>query len=217
MLEHHISVPRTARYVTLGDFGPAAREVWIVCHGYGQLAARFLKRFEVLDDGHRLVIAPEGLSRFYVRNSGGQGVVGASWMTREDRLTEIEDYVAYLNALYLEVFRRVDRGAVTLSVLGFSQGTATATRWIVAGAPAADRLVLWGGLLPPEVDFRAAKRGLGTADLSVVVGDEDQSVDRALLSDQIGGLEGEGVGVRLVTYAGGHDIDEVALRDIVGA
>ena len=42
MQEHHLSVERTARYYTLGSLdGP--RDVWFVCHGYGQLAARFLK------------------------------------------------------------------------------------------------------------------------------------------------------------------------------
>ena len=38
--ELHLTVPRTARYWTLGEPGPGLRQVWIACHGYGQLAAR---------------------------------------------------------------------------------------------------------------------------------------------------------------------------------
>ena len=50
--EHHLSVARTARYYTLGE--PGATEVWFVCHGYGQLAGRFLRRFEPIADGFRV-------------------------------------------------------------------------------------------------------------------------------------------------------------------
>lgn len=58
MQEHRIAVARTARYFTLGR---AEREVWFVLHGYGQLADRFLRHFDPIDDGTRLIVAPEGL------------------------------------------------------------------------------------------------------------------------------------------------------------
>ena len=61
MEEHHINVPRTARYHTVGD-GGTARAIWIVLHGYGQLARYFLRKFEGLDAG-LLIVAPEGLTR----------------------------------------------------------------------------------------------------------------------------------------------------------
>src|SRR5437867_9781706 len=67
--EHHIGVSRTARYFTLGDSSREVGEVWFVCHGYGQLAARFLEKLRVLDDGRRYLVAPEGLSRFYLSES----------------------------------------------------------------------------------------------------------------------------------------------------
>src|SRR5690606_573220 len=35
MREHHITVPRTARYHTLGRSGPELEQLWFVCHGYG--------------------------------------------------------------------------------------------------------------------------------------------------------------------------------------
>ena len=64
MDEHHIQVSRTARYFTLGTAGPDTRQLWLVCHGYRQLARRFLRGFRGLDEGSRLIVAPEGLSRF---------------------------------------------------------------------------------------------------------------------------------------------------------
>src|SRR5919202_1046254 len=103
MREHHITVTRTARYVTLGDVHEALRQVWFVCHGYEQLPARFRQPSEDLAEGPRLIVAPEALSRFYVESGAGTRhadvPVGATWMTREDRLSEIADYVSYLDGL----------------------------------------------------------------------------------------------------------------------
>src|SRR5690606_29110285 len=113
MREQHTTVPRTARYYTLGRAGPELGQVWFVCHGYGQLAARFIRRFRGLDNGRRLIVAPEALSRFYVGDHGGphgpESRVGATWMTREDRLREIDDYVRYLDLLHDHVMAGADR------------------------------------------------------------------------------------------------------------
>src|SRR3712207_4878931 len=98
--EAHIAVTRTARYYTLGANVMAPREVWFACHGYGQLAGYFARHFEALDDGTRMIVVPEALSRFYFGEARGQhgaeAMVGATWMTREDREREIEDHVHYL-------------------------------------------------------------------------------------------------------------------------
>ena len=58
----------------------------------------FLGYCQALEDESRVLVAPEGLSRFYVNAT--HGLVGASWMTREDRQHEIDDYVGYLDAIY---------------------------------------------------------------------------------------------------------------------
>ena len=77
MQEHRLSVARTARYFTLGERSGAAAEVWFACHGYGQLAGRFLEKLRALDDGTRYLVAPEGLSRFYLSESSTERRVGA--------------------------------------------------------------------------------------------------------------------------------------------
>ncbi|HXL53845.1 MAG TPA: hypothetical protein VN945_11990, partial [Gemmatimonadales bacterium] len=143
---------RTARYFTLGNSSGVA-EVWFACHGYGQLAARFLEKLRVLDDGRRYLVAPEGLSRFYLSESATERRVGATWMTREDRLAEIDDYVRYLDAVYADVFASIDRAHVTVHALGFSQGTSTVSRWAALGKAQIDRLTLWGGEFPPDLDL----------------------------------------------------------------
>lgn len=215
--EHHLAVSRSARYYLLADPGADVREVWVVCHGYGQLAAPFLKRFEILGDGSRLVAAPEALSRFYLDgvNHHRDARVGASWMTREDRLSEIDDYVAYLDALHAHLFERVRREAARLVVLGFSQGTATASRWAVRGAARVDRLVLWAGLLPPEVDPAAERAKLDALDLVLVAGNRDDYVTAARLAEQRAALERAGVRHRVITFAGGHAVEQDGLRQLL--
>jgi predicted esterase len=218
MGEHHLPVSRTARYFTLGDLGPATREVWIVLHGYAQLAARFLRQFAPLADPARVVVAPEGLSRFYLETSlrGSHGdTVGATWMTREDRLADIADYVHYLDALHGAIFSRVQRGAASLHVLGFSQGTATASRWTAQGAGGVpDRLTLWGGEVPPDLDLAAAAERWRRLRLALVVGDGDEYITPKILARDEERLRAHGIPYDVRRFAGGHIIDPGVLREL---
>jgi predicted esterase len=212
VIEHHLEVPRTARYWTLGP--DTADEVWVVLHGYKQLARRFLRRFESIDDGRRLIVAPEGLSRFYVSSESGRhgagSVVGATWMTREERDHEIGDYVRYLDLL---VERIRDAGAAPpTTVLGFSQGVATATRWVVQGAVRPARLVLWGDFTPPDLELPAAVRALDGIDVVAVRGNQDPAISPRLAEEEAVRLHEGGLKMHTVRYDGGHDIDPETLR-----
>src|SRR4051794_4030838 len=134
-IEHAITVPRTARYYTLGPTHGFPRELWFVLHGYGQLAGRFIEQFAPIDDGTRLIVAPEALSRFYLdsipeRRKQSAPRVGATWMTREAREHEIADYIEYLDRLALEVKHHLSGASPRIIVLGFSQATATVSRWL---------------------------------------------------------------------------------------
>ncbi len=216
--ERHLSVRRSARYYVDGPEDGSARDVWIACHGYGQLAAEFIGDLEALRGAGRLVVAPEGLSRFYFETGfhGPASRVGATWMTREDREAEIADYVAYLDALHDAVFARVDRRAAKLTVLGFSQGTATVSRWVALGKAKPDRLILWGGLLPPDLDLASARGRLASVELILVAGRRDKFVDETKLSAQIAALERAGVPVRAVRHPGGHRIKPDLLAELTG-
>ena len=97
MKEHQIKFPKTAHYYTLGNPDKSIQKLFIVMHGYGQLASRFVYKFDQLPEDC-LVLAPEGFSRFYWNEK--KGLVGASWMTKANRLVEIEDYSDYIQHLY---------------------------------------------------------------------------------------------------------------------
>lgn len=214
--ESHLAVTRTARYAVLGSGGPHTREVWLACHGYGQLAARFLRRFEVLDDGRRQIVAPEALNRFYL--DGGTGPhgpasrVGATWMTREDRLTDIEDYIRYIEAVYEVTFATVDRSTVRFVAVGFSQGVSTICRWAARTNARIDHLILWSGTLPPELSLTPDPfRG---AEVTFVLGNRDPwATDETVLGIRER-TEQAGREIRLIRFDGGHDIHSDVLLQV---
>ena len=208
----HLVVPRTARYLTLGSANDAS-EVWFLCHGYGQLARDLLGQAKALGSPGRLLVAPEALSRFYHEDHEN---VGASWMTREDRLSEIEDYVRYLDLLYDTLFGVVDRSRVQAGVLGFSQGVATAARWVARGRARFDRLVLWGSALPPELDDEGSLAPLRSVKLTLVSGTRDQFLGEKEWAEQQTRLERHGIEYEKRTFTGGHRLDDDTLRAIAG-
>ena len=209
-----MTVRRSARFYTLGAIEPDRHDVWIACHGYAQLAGKFIRHLAPLEGPTRLIVAPEALNRFYVDPMvgahGPDAKVGATWMTREDRLREIDDYVAYLDALHATIFDRIDRQATTLRVLGFSQGIATAVRWVVKGSATPDHLILWGGTLPPEIDADAVAL-FRVPRLSIVLGDRDEQAARSFDADQPR-LARLGLRVERIRYDGAHHLDAETLR-----
>src|SRR5712691_6963676 len=206
MQEHSFSTSRSARYFTLGSPESAA-DVWLVCHGYGQLASRFLERFRPLEAERRCIVAPEGLSRFYLTESPAERRVGASWMTREDRLHEIDDYVRYLDGVYAKVVPRNAR----VTALGFSQGTATVCRWAGRGSSRIDRLIVWGGEVPPDLDLKR----LRVPGLTLVYGTRDELFTPKIIAATEERLRANQIGYELMPFEGGHEIDETTLRRLI--
>ena len=209
---HSVQVTRTARVATLGS--PASADVgWIVLHGYGQLAADFATQFESIVAPNRCVIAPEGLSRFYVDGLGSHDEVGASWMTREDRDHEIQDYVADLDDVVQHV--RSDEADLSIRVLGFSQGAATANRWALLGDTTIDRLVLWGGAPAHDLDLSVHADALRAMDLTIVVGTDDPYVTDERRTAVRRRLARHDIPVTIHTFEGGHRLDDETLQAVV--
>lgn len=202
----------------LGADVSVADELWLVCHGYGQLASRFIRRFGGLDLGRRLIIAPEALSRFYL--SGGSGPhsgeekVGASWMTREERDAEIADQVTFLDLVREHVLGGPERAGVRVVALGFSQGAATVCRWAARTAAPPRDVILWGSGVPSDLFEGEGRAGLARATLTIVVGDDDQIANGDRVGIHREELEAAGFVYRFVSYVGGHEIDGAVLAGL---
>jgi predicted esterase len=215
--EHHLPVSRTARYFTTGEPHAGVRELWFVCHGYGQLAGRFIRHFESIAAPERLIVAPEALSRFYVETPGKTHAdthVGASWMTREDRLSDIEDNVEYLDALHAHIMTSLGAASPTFTVLGFSQGVATVARWLERTRVHVDRALLWGSTIPADVDLTAAP-AFRAARLTAIAGTADEHATAEMLAAQDARLKANGIAYEHVTFNGSHRIDRAVLGRFV--
>ena len=205
--EHHIRVSKRARYYALGI--PAeASDIWVVCHGYGQLAGRFIQHFAGIAANNRLVVAPEALHRFYLDAPpapASQRRVGATWMTREDRETDIADYVDYLDTLISEVLSHAP--SARLHVLGFSQGSATILRWAVRATRVPDHLIIWAGEVPTDVDWNIGARKLARTRIDVVHGTRDELTSQAVLERNLHMLSEVGLSYELHHFDGRHELD----------
>lgn len=206
---HHLTVQRTARYLTLGEI-EGAEEIWFVLHGYSMLASGILTWFAPARRPGRLLVAPEGLSRAYFEDRGGRRV-GASWMTREDREVEIDDYLRYLDLLADRLLAGVSERP-RIEVHGFSQGAATACRWITYGRHRVDRVALWGGSVPPDLDLPRFRSALGTAPMLLLVGSRDRYFDAADAEQSLARLREQGVTVTFHTFDAGHRVAPEPLR-----
>lgn len=209
MLHQTIIIPRTAHYYMLGEPGAHIQRLWIVCHGYGQVADEFLEEFRLLDDGATLVVAPEGLNHFY--RKGFDGPPGANWMTRRHRETEISDYAQYLQLL-LDHCLSLLPTYVRVVLLGFSQGTATVCRWVMRTKPVFKDLVLWAGLPPEDLDYAAERNYLADKNLYLLYGTNDPFLtpDRMDILQKI--EDKNGVDFQDTSFEGGHEIPPDELR-----
>lgn len=216
MDKHQLMVRKTARYVTLGPLNEHTRRIWFVLHGYGQLAEYFLPRFEVLDDGQTHVVAPEGLSRFYLSGMGGSSKVGATWMTREDRLDEIDDYLHYLNTLYQVVVGDGGKHLTQIGLLGFSQGVATACRWLTSGNLRFDQLVLWAGSIPDDLTDCPYWERMKKVESVFVYGKQDPLVSPHLLEEQMKKVARLGWTLPVKAFEGKHEVQREVVAAVCG-
>jgi predicted esterase len=210
--EHRLITKRRARYYSIGGGAEPLDEAWIVLHGLGQLASIFIKYFQSIATPERLIVAPEALNRYYVA-PGASGrtadaKVGTTWMTRMDRENEIADYVEYLDAVYLETIPI----SSNVTVLGFSQGVATASRWIAKGTSRIDRLIAWAGQLPPDVDPSVYLKLSGG--VTLVVGSADEYAPWIAEGNNGKRLEAAGITPTALSFDGGHRMDRLTLDAI---
>lgn len=216
MIEKEISFSFRARYYKLGEINASTRQIWFVLHGYAQLAQYFVRKFKTLEQHGICVIAPEGLSRFYLdelQPSGRKNArVGATWMTRENRLMDISNYIAYLNAVYTTEAAHTN---IPVTVLGFSQGSATASRWVMSGQVTFSRLILWAGIFPPDMDLETGSKALRDKEVYLVYGKKDPFLNDERFAEMQTLTHKLNTSVKTVTFEGEHEIDEKTLLSFV--
>jgi len=211
-MQHKIKVSRTAHYHTIGEDNKEIKTIWFVLHGYGYLAKRFIKKFNPIASADNLIVAPEALSKFYLNGVGYDGKIGASWMTADDREDEKEDYINYLNQLYAEVTK--DHPNAKVNVVGFSQGGATASRWIADGKMKCANAIMWSSAFPEDLDLKSLPK---ESNIFVLFGDNDKFINEQQIKDYEAFLEAKDFDCKLIKFVGKHDIPKHILLEQIGA
>ncbi len=202
MKQVDIKIEKTARYFVLGTPSDKITDVWFVCHGYGQLAKYFIKWFEPILNENTLIVAPEGLSRFYW--NGFSGNVVASWMTKEERNSDIDDYVHYLDKVANEVQHELM--TVNINILGFSQGASTASRWAALGKTIPTNLILWAGSFPIDIDYLENIERFNKFPLHFLIGNSDELFSEEIIRQYLVEIKQKEIQFNLSRYNGGHKV-----------
>jgi predicted esterase len=203
MTEQHISFEQKRRYYQNDLEGKA--HILIALHGYGQLAQYFYRKFSFLSDNWGVII-PEGPHRFYLEGSAGR--VGASWMTKEWRIQDIADNIAYLQQLIEKI--RAAYPKAKLHLLGFSQGGATAARFYQQYPELFSQLILWASVFPPDIEKQSFPKG---KKLDFVLGKQDPYFK--LDSQTKVAQEYTELGFESHSFEGPHDIDRQMLLTVL--
>lgn len=174
MLPLQFTTSRTARYLSLGEAGPAIAHVWVCLHGHGQPLAELAAHLQNLDTSERLLLLPEALSRYdQPQDANSDGITNkgprteAAWFAAETLLPDLTDLTGYLDALTTQVLADCPPNT-PVTVLGYGHGAAAACRWLAGNGRPYDRLILVAPVFPPEIDRRATLMALAEYPVLVV-------------------------------------------------
>jgi predicted esterase len=206
-MKNYIQSTKNYRYFTLGN-RETAKKLLFVLHGYGQMPEYFIQKFNELSDEY-FIVAPEGMHRFYLKGSSGR--VGASWMTKEDRLSDIDDTLNFLNKLHAQFSEQF--AVADMSILGFSQGAATAARWFYTSDKLAHQLIIWASVFPPDLAISDEINPTTHFKAKFVIGNQDEYFNAEQQNELVQFYADKGY--KVFQFEGKHDIDSITLTQIL--
>lgn len=203
-MSHSFKASKTYRFFCIPSEN-SSKNLLVALHGYGQLAAFFIKKFNACSNDYT-ILAPEGPHRFY--KNGYSGRVGASWMTKEAREDDIKDNINWLTEWLTDHLKENKYDKIIL--LGFSQGGATAARWYYNNPNLFDQLILWASVFPPDISKPKIK--LPNNNL-YVVGKDDEFINDEMRLNEVKFYQN--IGFDTHVYDGNHDIDPFVIQQIL--
>ncbi|MGW9686085.1 alpha/beta hydrolase [Flagellimonas sp. 2504JD1-5] len=211
-MEKTVSYTATNTYITSNSLNENTKNVWIVFHGIGYLSRYFVRYFEVLDPEENYIIAPQAPSKYYLKNE--YKYVGASWLTKENTVTETENVLNYMDAVWEA--EEVPSNC-NLIIFGFSQGVSIALRWMVTRKIKCSQLVLYAGSIPNElqkeqlnfIDWKTTK-------VKVIYGKSDEFLKGKTLAKEEKKLKVLfGNNVNVMTFEGGHELKPEVIQNML--
>lgn len=208
----NVTYTTTNTYETLNTLTPKTENIWIVFHGIGFLSKFFLRYFDDLEPEKNYIIAPQAPSKYYLKNEYKH--VGASWLTKENTKQETLNLFNYINAVL--VHENIPTNC-NITVLGFSQGVSIALRYLTHAHLKCNKLVLYAGGIPVEVNKNDLTY-LATFNTEIVsiIGSKDEYLSPERLVAEREKLDLIfGNKVNFINFDGGHEMRKEIINSLV--
>jgi predicted esterase len=196
-------------YSTLNTLTKNTKNVWFVCHGMGYLSRYFIQYFKGLPAEENYIIAPQAQSKYYQTSKFKH--VGASWLTKENTLMEIENVMRYFDAVFENEDLPKDKNLI---VFGYSQGVSVAMRYIAKRSLQCSQLIVHSGGIPKELqpnDFKFLN-----AKVTLIYGTQDEFLDEkriALEREKAEALFGNRLNI--LPFDGKHAVNVELIKTLV--
>ena len=173
----------------------------------------FLKYFDDLDSEENYVIAPQAQSKYYIGSQYKH--VGASWLTKENTVKEIENVMRYFDAV-LEAEKIPEN--LNFIVLGYSQGVSVAARYVARRKLFCNKLVFLSGRIPHELTSTDFQFLTSATKVLFIYGDQDEYLNDELITKEkkhLYNLFGDSASV--TTFRGKHEVEKEVINSLISS
>ena len=196
-------------YTTLNSLTSKTKNVIFACHGMGYLSRYFLKYFKGLNGDHNYIIIPQAQSKYYIAPKMKH--VGASWLTKENTLKEMENIISYFDSVLSN--EKIEN--LNFIFLGYSQGVSVAMRYLAKRKIIVSKLILMSGGIPKELTPKDFKYLKNKAVIYFVYGDKDEYISEDFLNSEKKRLEDLFSNIKYIEFDGNHEIKTEIIESII--
>ena len=196
-------------YTTLNSLTSKTKNVIFACHGMGYLSRYFLKYFKGLNSDDNYIIIPQAQSKYYIAPKMKH--VGASWLTKENTLKEMENIISYFDSVLSN--EKIEN--LNFIFLGYSQGVSVAMRYLAKRKIIVSKLILMSGGIPKELTPKDFKYLKNKAVIYFVYGDKDEYISEDFLNSEKKRLEDLFSNINYIEFDGNHEIKTEIIESII--
>lgn len=196
-------------YTTLNSLTSKTKNVIFACHGMGYLSRYFLKYFKGLNSDDNYIIIPQAQSKYYIAPKMKH--VGASWLTKENTLKEMENIKSYFDSVLSN--EKIEN--LNFIFLGYSQGVSVAMRYLAKRKIIVSKLILMSGGIPKELTPKDFKYLKNKAVIYFVYGDKDEYISEDFLNFEKKRLEDLFSNIKYIEFDGNHEIKTEIIESII--
>lgn len=212
-VHHDCEYHATAPWYSLGTLSAETTDLWLVFHGYGQLAERFIQKFGFLVSERTAIVAPQGPDRFYFDHFRK---VGASWTTRNQRDTHLQNQQAYLDTMWAQVTAAISGKGVRIHSLAFSQGVSVQTRWLSSRKIEVEQMIFWAGGYPHDLAEGAWAHQSDEKKVRCIVGESDEFLTPERMEEERTKILSHHPQAEFVMFEGKHEMPASMMREMLG-